>query len=197
VIPDFLLAELPESLARSLRKSPERYVVFLDIETEGLSKERNAITVLGIMAEGRYRAFVAGFNLEKGPDHLAAYPVWVTFGGTRFDLPFLRAHFPKLSSPVLHIDLKHLYRRLGYQGGLKKLEERLGLTRHTHGLTGYDAVKLWQRWKRKRDRTALRRLLLYNREDVVNLKPLLEKACQMFEGFMGRYSERREAALAG
>ncbi|MBX6424057.1 ribonuclease H-like domain-containing protein [Thermosulfurimonas sp. F29] len=197
MIPDFLLAELPESMIRVLRDNPEGYVIFLDIETEGLSRERNGITVLGTMARGRYRAFVAGFNLEKGAEFLAAYPVWVTFGGTRFDLPFLRARFPALPPPLLHIDLEHLYRRLGYRGGLKKLEERFGLVRNTRGLTGYDAVKLWQRWKRERDRAALRRLLLYNREDVTNLKPLLERAGRMLKGFTERNLRSRGGAIAG
>ncbi len=197
MIPEFLLAELPEDLAQGLRVQPERYILFLDIETEGLSKERNGITVLGTMTEGRYRAFVAGFNLERGPEYLGAYPVWVTFGGSHFDLPFLKAHFPDLPSPVLHIDLKHLYRWLGYRGGLKKLEVYFGLSRETRGLSGYDAVKLWQRWLRWKDRKALRTLLLYNREDVANLKPLLEKATLMLResGSFGRNTRLKEASV--
>jgi len=40
-------------------------VLFLDIETEGLSKERNDITLIGIYKDNRYYAFVRGFNFEK------------------------------------------------------------------------------------------------------------------------------------
>lgn len=167
---------LPEPLAQEVLQAPERHVLFLDIETEGLSKERNGLTVLGTMVGRCYRAFVAGHNLEEGPAYLARFPVWVTFGGARFDLPFLRAHFPRLPQPALHIDLWRVFRDLGYRGGLKKLEERFGLSRRTRGFTGYDAVKLWQRWRRQRDRRALRLLLFYNREDVANLRPLLEIA---------------------
>ncbi len=180
MIPEFLLADLPQGLAQALRSQPERYLLFLDLETEGLSRERNGITVLGTMVEGRYRAFVAGFNLERGPEYLRTYPVWVTFGGSHFDLPFLKAHFPDLPPPVLHIDLRRLDRSLGYRGGLKKLEVLFGLDRETRGLSGYDAVKLWQRWLLQRDKKALRTLLHYNREDVANLKPLLERAALLF-----------------
>ncbi|WP_168719287.1 ribonuclease H-like domain-containing protein [Thermosulfurimonas marina] len=167
---------LPEPLAREVLRAPERHILFLDIETEGLSKERNGLTVLGTMVGRCYRAFVAGHNLEKGPAYLGRFPVWVTFGGSTFDLPFLRAHFPHLPAPALHIDLCRVFRHLGYRGGLKKLEIRFGLSRKTQGLTGYHAVRLWQRWQRERDRRALRLLLHYNREDVANLRPLLEIA---------------------
>lgn len=181
MIPKFLLSKLENPLRSALEEEPSRFLLFLDLETEGLSKERNGITVLGTFAEGTYRAFVSGVNLEKGPAYLSRYPVWVTFGGTHFDLPFLKNHFPHLKLPELHIDLKFLFRRLGFKGGLKKLEVRFGLARKTQGLTGYDAVKLWQRWRQKKDKRALRTLLLYNREDVKNLKPLLETAKRLFE----------------
>ncbi len=160
---------------------PERTFLFLDLETEGLSKERNAITVVGTYAQDRYRAFVQGVNLHRAAEFLQAFPVWVTFGGTHFDLPFLKKHFPELELPVWHIDLRFLFRRLGYRGGLKKLELEFGLFRKSRGLDGYEAVKLWQRWQRSKDRQALRTLLLYNREDVENLKPLLEIACELCE----------------
>jgi hypothetical protein len=41
------------------------------------------------------------------------------------------------------------------------------------GVNGYDAMVLWDRW-RKGDRTALQTLLDYNHDDVVNLT-LLER----------------------
>ncbi len=181
MIPEFLLADLPGDLRSRIRSQPEKYILFLDLETEGLSKERNGITVLGTLAEGFYRAYVSGINLEKGKERLRRYPVWVTFGGTYFDLPFLKAHFKDLCDPFLHIDLQRLFRRLGIKGGLKVLERRFGISRQTQGLSGYDAVKLWQKWRRKGDRQALRTLLLYNREDVVNLESLLRIVYQQFQ----------------
>jgi len=41
-------------------------------------------------------------------------------------------------------------------------------------MNGYDAVKLWRRWEDLGDRSALRTLILYNREDVVNLRRIME-----------------------
>jgi len=98
-------------------------VLFVDIETEGLSKEKNDITVIGIFKNDEYRAFVKGFNLEDAFDVLNTTPVWVTFGGENFDLPFLKKKFPELEAPVIHLDLFHLTRRIGLKGGLKKIEK--------------------------------------------------------------------------
>ncbi|MFN4197081.1 MAG: ribonuclease H-like domain-containing protein [Caldimicrobium sp.] len=151
----------------------EEKALFLDIETEGLSKERNDITVIGIYKENRYCAFVRGYNFEKVISHLVQAPIWITFGGENFDLPFIKKTFINVSLPKYHIDLYHYTSLLGLRGGLKKIEKMLGLERKTDGMTGYDAVKLWKKWQEERDRSALRKLLLYNREDVVNLKSIL------------------------
>ncbi|HZE21251.1 MAG TPA: ribonuclease H-like domain-containing protein, partial [Desulfobaccales bacterium] len=73
-----------------------------------------------------------------------------------------------------------LLARLGFKGGLKKIEPRFGIRRpdEVHGMDGYMAVLLWERYQRG-DRGALERLLTYNREDVVNLETLMEAAFQM------------------
>jgi uncharacterized protein YprB with RNaseH-like and TPR domain len=62
---------------------------------------------------------------------------------------------------------------------LKKIEPLLGITREPEiqEMGGWDAVILWQRHLNG-DPDALRRLLLYNRADVVNLKLLMERAWQ-------------------
>jgi len=148
--------------------------LFLDIETEGLSKEKNGITVIGICKEGRYYAFVKDLNLEKALRFLSTTPIWITFGGENFDLPFIKKTFQALEYPLIHLDLYHLTGLVGLKGGLKKIEKALGIERRTEGLNGYSAVKLWQKWQSERDRSALRKLLLYNREDVLNLKLLLD-----------------------
>jgi uncharacterized protein YprB with RNaseH-like and TPR domain len=149
-------------------------VLFLDIETEGLSKERNDITVIGIYHQGAYRPFIKGLNLHRAFEFLSGIPIWVTFNGENFDIPFIKAKFPELSTPHLHIDLFQLTGAIGLKGGLKKIEKALGIIRKTEGLNGYDAVKLWRRWEEFGDKSALRTLILYNREDVVNLKRIME-----------------------
>ncbi len=148
--------------------------LFLDIETEGLSKERNHITVIGIFYQNKYFPFVKGKNLYYAEKILEKVPIWVTFAGTNFDIPFVKKLFPHVKNPLIHIDIFPLSAKIGLRGGLKKIEKTLGIARETEGMTGYDAVKLWQKWEKKKDKEALRKLLLYNKEDVKNLKILLE-----------------------
>ncbi|MGB9761288.1 MAG: ribonuclease H-like domain-containing protein [Caldimicrobium thiodismutans] len=148
--------------------------IFVDIETEGLSKERNDITLIGICKDGRYFAFIKNLNLEKALNFLSTSPIWITFGGENFDLPFIKKTFQSLEYPEIHLDLFHYTRLLGLRGGLKKIEKELGIERKTEGFNGYTAVKLWRKWIEERDRSALRKLILYNREDVLNLKIVLD-----------------------
>ncbi len=42
------------------------------------------------------------------------------------------------------------------------------------GMSGEDAVRLWRLFERRSNRNALKLLLKYNREDIVNLRPLTE-----------------------
>jgi uncharacterized protein YprB with RNaseH-like and TPR domain len=80
----------------------------------------------------------------------------------------------------LHLDLRFLLARLGFKGGLKKIEPRFGIRRPpaVKHLDGFDAVLLWERYQRG-DRTALDLLLEYNREDVANLETLMEQSFEM------------------
>ena len=55
------------------------------------------------------------------------------------------------------------------------MEQQLGIRRQFQGITGWDAVLLWQRYQNYGDQNALELLLQYNKEDVVNLKVLREK----------------------
>ena len=41
-------------------------------------------------------------------------------------------------------------------------------------MTGWDAVKLWHRYKRDNDENALDTLIRYNIEDIENLKTLMD-----------------------
>ncbi|MCD6490402.1 MAG: ribonuclease H-like domain-containing protein, partial [Thermodesulfobacterium sp.] len=151
-----------------------------DIETEGLSKEKNEITIIGICKDGKYYPFIKGFNLNKALNYLAFTPIWITFGGENFDIPFIKKTFPNLETPLVHIDLFFLAKELGLKGGLKKIEKSLGIIRKTEGLNGYDAVKLWRKWTEEKDKNALRKLLLYNKEDVINLKKIMDYVIKKF-----------------
>ncbi len=152
-------------------------VAFLDIETTGLEIGRDALTVVGLYDGSRKRSFVRGDNLEDLPLALEDRQLLVTFNGLRFDVPFLRHAFPRMRLDQLHLDLMDPLHRLGYWGGLKRIERRLGIERsdETAGLRGFDAVRLWDAYEAGDD-DALDTLKAYNLEDVVNLEPLAEFA---------------------
>ena len=69
-----------------------------------------------------------------------------------------------------HFDLCFAAKRLGIKGGLKKIEQDVGIERDESvlGLDGYDAVKLWE-LARRGSHGAIDTLVKYNREDTVNL----------------------------
>lgn len=150
--------------------------VFLDIEADGDSE---TVTVVSLFSEGAgAQAFVRGVNLDDLPAALGRFEIVVTFNGGSFDLPVLRKAFPGLQVPPVHVDLRHVFKRLGEPGGLKKLEARLGLTRPgaVEGVDGWAAVLLWRRWANEGDLEALCTLVEYNLYDAIQLRPLLEIA---------------------
>jgi hypothetical protein len=153
---------------------------YLDIETTGNAWPGLWVTVVGLYDGRNLRQFVQGYNLDKFPQTLGEFDLLVTFNGTQFDLPVLKAYFPQLSLPPAHVDLRFLMARLGFKGGLKKIEPRFGIHRpdEVDGMDGYMAVLLWERHQRG-DRGALDLLLTYNREDVVNLEVLMDAAFRM------------------
>jgi len=155
---------------------------YLDIETTGLSPYGGIVTVVTVHGGGATRTFVAGDDLEELPAYLGRFGVLVTFNGSRFDVPFLAAAFPQLLVPPAHIDLRFLLYRLGHAGGLKRIEQRLGLGDRSgvEGVDGLEAVRLWQEYRRG-SRPALDRLVRYNRADTVNLEPLLRYAATELE----------------
>ncbi len=148
---------------------------FLDIETTG-GPEGGLVTVIGVYDGTSLRQYIRGVDLNLFPVEIQRFSTLVTFFGTGFDLPVLRRAFG-IGFPQLHIDLCFILKRLGYSGGLKAVEERFGIRRseRTRGLSGFDAVRLWWRW-RSGDRRALDTLLEYNAEDVLNLQQLLHRA---------------------
>ena len=151
---------------------------YLDIETDG-STDENCVTVIGLYDGETVQQFVRGENLLDFPEALAETSILVTFFGSGFDLPVLKRQFPRLKFPQLHVDACWLFRRLGYQGGLKSIERQLGYERsaETQGVDGWAAVRLW-REHLAGSREALELLKRYNAEDILSLKPLTEIAFQ-------------------
>lgn len=153
-------------------------LAFLDIETTGCNWD-DQITVIGLYDGRTMRSFVQGVDLDRFPEEVGRFKMLVTFFGSGFDLPVIRRSFPDLQLNHLHIDLCHLLHRLGYKGGLKHIEVEMGITRpeEANGLDGLDAVRLWNEYRHGNVKS-LERLLLYNAEDVMNMKTLLSKGCE-------------------
>ena len=72
------------------------------------------------------------------------------------------------------LDLLKVKKSLGLRGGLKELEKMYGIKRKTAGMNGYKAILLWEKYVQKGQMGALRLLLEYNKEDVINLITLEE-----------------------
>jgi len=149
--------------------------VYLDIETSGGYEGVDEITVIGLYDGHRTQSFVSGVNLDQFEAAISHYDLVITFNGTTFDLPYIRREFPNIFLPPVHIDLRFLLKRLGYRGGLKRIEKALNIDRapEIDGLSGYHAVMLWKAFQWG-DESALERLIRYNRADIVNLQPLME-----------------------
>ncbi len=190
--PDYFACCLPSGEHWRLFRHFRSRTAYLDIETSGASWPDLTVTVVGLYDGHTMQQFVLGRNLTDFPAALAEVDVLVTFNGSQFDLPVLRACFPDLNLPALHLDLRFILARLGYRGGLKRIEPRFGITRapEVAGLNGYDAVLLWERFQRG-DRTARELLLQYNQEDVLNLEVLMERAFDLGRSKLFKAGARR------
>jgi hypothetical protein len=171
----FFKALLPHEEQWRLFDEFQHKAVYLDIETTGLYGKQDDITVIGLYDGNRVRTFVHGINLEQFKSVVQQYQLIVTFNGSCFDLPFIEAYFKDVHFHQAHIDLRFFLKRLGYTGGLKKIEQTLNICRDEdlQGMNGYHVVLLWQRYL-KGDKAALELLVRYNAEDVVNLKSLMQ-----------------------
>jgi uncharacterized protein YprB with RNaseH-like and TPR domain len=148
---------------------------YLDIETTGLSPEYSEITVLGIYLcgdrENRLIQLVGDtitpesiLESIKGVSHL------YTYNGSRFDLPFIHSRKGiNLCSYLQHHDLMFQCWENKLFGGLKKVENILGIDRRLKEVDGLEAIRLWWRYVNYYDQSALQKLLEYNKEDVINL----------------------------
>ena len=161
--------------------------VYLDIETDG-GFHGAAITMVGVYDGEEFECFIRDEKLNDFPSYIQDFSMIVTFFGTGFDLPMVRKRFPMLSMPQIHLDLCPTLKTLGYKGGLKKIEAQLGIARAEglEDLRGNDAITLWRGYQRG-NQASLKKLVAYNREDVVNLERLTEIA----------YNESKEKTLKG
>lgn len=142
---------------------------FLDIEID----QYGNITLVGISNYYSTNFFVKNSNLSKEclEQELQKYKLLITFNGSSFDLPKLQKQF-QITISIPHIDLKPLCLACNLNGGLKEVEKILNLKRPSH-LYG-SPLDLWKAFHASGDREYLDLLLEYNREDVENLKRIMD-----------------------
>lgn len=160
-------------------------VLFLDIETTGLSRNYSKITTVSIYDGTECTTLVRGQDLtaENLKAELEGCKMLVTFYGSAFDVPFILHEFPELSFDIPHFDLCFAGRRVGLTGGLKNIEPLVGIERDEdlEEVDGFEAVRLWRKWERNGDEDALEKLIEYNQADTVNLKVVADVIYERLE----------------
>jgi len=172
----------PKDVAPGSEAAPrlKRYG-YLDIETTGLSRRQCDLTVVGVATfRGTQQKVAQLVGDQIGADSVLGLLEGVdevyTYNGSRFDVPFIQAKLGlDLKTYVRHTDLMYHCWRHDLKGGLKVVEARLGIPRQLKDIDGFMAVRLWWDYVNNGNVRALRTLLDYNREDVVNLHVLRDK----------------------
>lgn len=174
--PTYFSDRLPAGLQWRFFPEFRDTTVYLDIETTGLDGWRNEITTIALYDGNSITFFVNGHNLDDFPGRIDAYNVIVTYNGKCFDVPFIENYF-NIRLNHAHIDLRYILGSLGYAGGLKACEARLGIHRgDLAGLDGFFAVLLWHDYRKHGNLKALETLLAYNIQDVLTLETLMVTA---------------------
>ena len=188
---NYFLKRFPDSIVYRLYPIFMDKTVFLDIETTGIKPSKAHVTVIGCYDGKEMKVFVHGRNEHEFLDYIKNYSIIVTFNGSCFDIPFLERYFAT-TIKCAQIDLRFVLKDLGYTGGLKKIEQDVGISRgdDMEGVNGYTAVLLWNYYQDTKDETAIDSLIHYNLLDTINLEHLLRLAynkyaesynCQLLE----------------
>lgn len=147
--------------------------LYLDTETT----YQGELTVIGLHHASFGTVQLVGKDITKAaleavlPFALCVY----TYNGDRFDLPIIKKQVGvDLAQRYRSVDLMKACHKARLYGGLKGVEEKLGIGRQHAGMSGKDAVALWYEYEKTGNAEALGKLLAYNREDVENLIALRE-----------------------
>ena len=141
---------------------------YFDIETSGLSFYDSEISVISCYHQNEMRTYVNGDDLDDFLDLLENIKCLVSFNGASFDVPFVQETFNIPTFPCPHIDLRWVCYHKGMKGTLKEIEKDCGVYRSESitGVDGYEAVLLWEKYKRFGVSKALEKLIEYCEADV-------------------------------
>jgi len=147
---------------------------YLDIETSF----GGDIAVIGIYySDGRLLQLVGNrVNRDDLLDSLNSAKTIVTYNGSRFDMPVIRNKLGVNLAALYNChDLMYECWRQNLYGGLKRVEEQLGIDRDSKGIDVWEAMRLWENYQESNNQQSLTTLLYYNRDDVINLVTLEKK----------------------
>lgn len=172
---DFFAKTLSQSEFYRIALTFPEDVMFLDIETTGLSRYYDHITLIGWSFLNEFNVYYKGLGKEKLDAAFKRARCVVTFNGSLFDLPFIKSEFSELKIPLCHIDLRFFAKRYGFSGGLKEIEKLIGFERpiEINKLSGEFAPVLWHKYK-EGDLKSLKKLINYNMFDIDGMKLLLD-----------------------
>ncbi|MFC1744869.1 ribonuclease H-like domain-containing protein [Candidatus Riflebacteria bacterium] len=175
---------LPREQWRILGRFFERASYF-DIETTGFYPTDH-ISLIVCYHKGRFSCYLKDRNLEDFLDLLDEVQLLVSFNGSSFDIPRLLDTFHIPCLPCPHIDIRWLCYHARFRGGLKKIEQDLGIGRPGDllGIDGLAAISLWNDWLLHKNRDSLNLLTRYCSADVFCLKILAQKILQQNECFV-------------
>jgi len=178
-------------------------VAYIDIETNYVGKygyrddrffrdsKNHLITVLGVrVLAGKDDGFfqLVGADVKKSElmKILKGVRRLITYNGRSipddlkgrvgFDFPVIAAQLGVvLDREFPHTDLVPECWRRNLYGGLKQVEQALGLKRELPGKHGAWAMETWRAFEKSGDKKHLEELLLYNKEDVFMLRRIERK----------------------
>lgn len=185
-IPNFTPAYAIEKLGK------QEDILFVDIETTGLSPENASIYLMGCCffhkGEWMIRQWLCEDPseekdlLEAFINHLASFHTLIHFNGNQFDLPFITKRaaehgFPISFSSFNGIDIykriypyRHFLRLLNCKQ--KTLEDFLGINREDE-YSGGELIRVYKSFCQTKDDESLHLLLTHNRDDVYGMLRLL------------------------
>ncbi|HZK02098.1 MAG TPA: ribonuclease H-like domain-containing protein [Anaerovoracaceae bacterium] len=193
----------------------------MDIETDGLNPSYSQVILGGLLSpDEKGDATVTQYFLNKKEDEatllkaygktLASADVLITYNGESFDLPFLNQRMKKYDlkidfSAIQSFDLYrilHKYSRLrNILPNLKQktIERYLGLSSaRKDEISGRQSVALYEHYQRSGSEDSKAKILLHNRDDLVQLISTLRILAKLdlhkilfYEGFTVSSQDKR------
>lgn len=171
-------------------------ILFLDIETDGLS-HKNHLVIIGLIlfeSHTKTASVIQLFNEDYMSEREMLLELMhiieqsnidytISFNGNSFDIPFLNARFSHFKIDYVlnknsNLDLLRVARTNKEMLGisdfkLKTVENYVGINR-TDTISGKDSILLYQAYVETQSEALKETILLHNYDDLINMIPLLK-----------------------